>query len=271
MTKHNQQKTESRKPKTVLSLAIAILLTFPAFAQDLSLYQKHLYISNGDTLPYRLLLPENYDAAKKYPLIFFMHGAGERGNDNEKQLVHGAKLFLREDVRKDYPAIVVFPQCAQNSFWSNVAFSQANGKRTFNFLAEGEPTKAMALAQGLLYQLLNAYPIKKKQVYTGGLSMGGMGTFELVRRNPKIFAAAIPICGGGNTTTAKQLKKTDWWIFHGAKDDVVPPALSQEMYDALLNVKAKAKFTLYPDANHNSWDAAFAEKDFLPWLFAQKR
>ena len=101
--------------------------------------------------------------------------------------------------------------------------------------------------------------------------MGGMGTFELVRRKPKLFAAAFPICGGGNISTAKKLKKTHWWIFHGSKDDVVPPELSKEMADGLKKVGADVKLTLYPDANHNSWDPAFAEKDLLPWLFSHKK
>lgn len=258
--------------KKVLALGIITIFYLPVFTQDLSLYEKHIFISNGDTLPYRLLLPQNYDSTKKYTLVFFLHGAGERGNDNEKQLTHGATLFLREDVRKDYPAIVVFPQCPQNSFWSNVAISQDNeGKRKFEFSAGGDPTKAMLLAQGLLDQSLSKYRIRKKQVYVAGLSMGGMGTFELVRRNPGLFAAAVPICGGANTATAEQLKKTSWWIFHGAKDDVVPPVLSRQMYEALLKVGAVAKFTLYPEADHNSWDLAFAEKELLPWLFSRQR
>lgn len=258
--------------KKLVAIGIIIIFYFPVFTQDLSLFEKHFFISNGDTLPYRLLLPGNYDDTKKYPLVIFLHGSGERGSDNEKQLVHGAKLFLREDVRRDYPALVVFPQCPQNSFWSNVAFNQdKDGKRKLSFLAEGEPTKAMALAQGLINQLLTSYPIKKKQVYVAGISMGGMGTFELVRRNPALFAAAIPICGGANTATAAQMKKTNWWIFHGAKDNVVPLALSQEMYDALLKEKSKAKLTIYPDADHNSWDPAFSESEFMSWLFSQKR
>ncbi len=240
-------------------------------AQDLNLYQKKLYINGNDTMPYRLLLPDNYDASKKYPLIFFLHGAGERGSDNEKQLVHGAKLFLKEEVRKKFPAIIVFPQCAANSFWSNVDFKIDNGKRTFSFQENGEPTIAMKLAQELLINIMKTYTVAKKQVYVGGLSMGGMGTFEIVRRNPKLFAAAIPICGGGNTSTASSLKKTKWWVFHGGKDDVVPPKLSEDMVNALKDVKTSVKFTLYPDANHNSWDSAFAEPELLSWLFAQKR
>jgi predicted peptidase len=166
---------------------------------------------------------------------------------------------------------VVFPQCPQNSFWSNVDFKMENGKREFAFKTEGEPTIALKLAQELLYSLIKEYPVNKKQIYTGGLSMGGMGTFEIVRRNPKLFAAAFPICGGANPTTAPQLKKVKWWVFHGAKDDVVPPALSEQMVAALKTVKASVKFTLYPEANHNSWDAAFAEPDLLSWLFAQRK
>ena len=251
---------------------LLLVLILPAlFAQDLTQYEKKYFVVGKDSLPYRLLLPVNYDATKKYPLVYFLHGAGERGNDNEKQLVHGGKLFLKEAIRRDYPAIVVFPQCPQNSFWSNVAFNLEDGKRQFDFPVGGTPTPAMVLAQELLKEVLSGYPIEKKQVYIGGLSMGGMGTFELVRRSPGVFAAAIPICGGANPAIAPGLKKTNWWIFHGAKDDVVPPALSQQMYDALTRVKAKADLTIYPEANHNSWDAAFAEPELLPWLFAQKR
>lgn len=257
--------------KKFIGLVVLISLSVITTAQDLNLFQKKQFISGNDTLPYRLLLPENYEASKKYPLVFFLHGAGERGNDNEKQLVHGAKLFLKEEVRRDYPAIVVFPQCPQNSFWSNVDFRMENGKRVFGFKAQGEPTIAMKLAQELLYSIIKDYPVNKRQVYAGGLSMGGMGTFEIVRRNPRLFAAAFPICGGGEPTTASVMKKTKWWVFHGGKDDVVPPELSEKMVDALKAAKAAVKFTLYPEANHNSWDPAFAEPELLSWLFKQKK
>jgi predicted peptidase len=259
--------------KKILFIITCLLL--PAIllkAQITSVFEKHWFIQNGDSLPYRLLLPENYDASKKYPLIFFMHGAGERGNDNELQLVHGAKLFLKEEVRKNYPAIVVFPQCPQNSFWSNVSFkADDNGKRSFVFKADAAPTIAMKLANALLHQLLQQYQVQKKQVYIGGLSMGGMGTFEMVYRNPKLFAAAVPICGGGDAAIAKKVRKTKWWVFHGAKDDVVLPLYSEAMVAALKAAKASVKYTLYPDANHNSWDAAFAEPELLSWLFAQHK
>ena len=257
--------------RKIFFIAIAILSFQQSWSQDLNQYEKHWFIQKGDTLPYRLLLPENYNASKKYPLVFFLHGAGERGNNNELQLVHGAKLFLKENVRKNFPAIIVFPQCPANSFWSNVDFKMENGKRIFSFQEAGEPTIAMKLAQELLMTLLKNYPITKKQIYVGGLSMGGMGTFEIVRRNPKIFAAAFPICGGANVATASTLKKIKWWVFHGGKDDVVPPKLSEDMVEAMKKEKATVKFTLYPNANHNSWDPAFAEPELLPWLFAQRK
>jgi predicted peptidase len=238
-------------------------------AQDLSLYQKKWFVQNNDSLPYRLLLPQNFQSSKRYPLILVLHGAGERGADNEKQLKYGATLFLNDTVRKEFPAIVVFPQCAENSYWSNVKItSDSTGKRLFNFQTDGEPTTAMRLLQRLVTSLTDNYPIDRKRIYVGGLSMGGMGTFELVRRNPLTFAAAFPICGGANPQTAGKLNKTAWWVFHGAKDDIVPPYLSQQMVEALKKQKAEVLFRLYPEANHNSWDSAFAEKDLLPWLFS---
>lgn len=258
--------------KIYLFLVITVFSFTNSSSQDLSLYQKKWMVQNSDTLPYRLLLPKDYDSTKKYPVIFFLHGAGERGNDNQKQLVHGAKLFLKEDVRDNYKAIVVFPQCPTNNYWGNLLRTHDDkGKRTFDFLEDGPPGRYMVLLQELVTYMLDNYPSKKEQVYVGGLSMGGMGTFELVKRMPKTFAAAFPICGGANPATAPKLKKTSWWVFHGAKDDVVPPHHSEDMVTALKKDGAKVKFNLYPNANHNSWDSAFAEPELLSWLFSCKR
>jgi predicted peptidase len=241
-------------------------------AQNLSLYQKKWMVQGGDTLPYRILFPEGYDSTVKYPVIFFLHGAGERGRDNEKQLTHGAKLFLKEEVRENYPAIVIFPQCPVDDYWGNLLRMHGDSdKRTFYFLEEGLPGRHMLLLQQLVLYILEKYPCKMDQIYAGGLSMGGMGTFELVKRMQRFFAAAFPICGGANPATAKSMKKVKWWVFHGAKDDVVPPYHSEVMVDALKKAGAKVKFTLYPNANHNSWDSAFAEPELLSWLFSQRK
>ncbi len=237
---------------------------------QIELYQKHWFVKNADTLPYRLLLPENYDPNRSYPLVLFLHGAGERGNDNEAQLKHGGSLFLQDSIRKKYPAIVIIPQCPANSFWSNVdiLLDTITKKRSFNFKTGGRPTIAMKLLQEMLVDLESKYKIDEHRRYIGGLSMGAMGTYELVRRKPKYFAGAIAICGGAHTKTAKHLTKTSWWIFHGKKDDVVPFHFSEDIANALKQEGAVVKFTAYPDANHNSWDNTFAVKDLFPWLFS---
>jgi len=257
--------------KTAFSLFL-IVIGFISHAQDFSAYQKKWIVQGSDTMPYRLLLPENYDATKTYPVIFFLHGSGERGNDNEKQLTHGASLFLKPELRKKFPVIVIFPQCAGAGYWSNVlrTFDQEQ-KITYNFIAGGEPTADMLMLQQLVKYILIMYPVKKDQVYVGGLSMGGMGTYELVRRMPGIFAAAFPICGGAVPSTATAMKEVKWWIFHGGKDDVVDASFSHKIVSALLKEKSIVKFTFYPEANHNSWDSAFAEPGLLAWLFAQHR
>lgn len=252
---------------------IFILLIFVGFAsksQDQSLFEKKWLVQGGDTLPYRVLFPLNYDSTKQYPVVFFLHGSGERGRDNERQLVHGSKLFLRDDVRSQFPAIIIFPQCPATDYWANVLRVHDANSRKFYFLEDGPPNRCMVLLQELVKFVLHNYMVKKDQVYVGGLSMGGMGTFELVKRMPGIFAAAFPICGGANPATADRMKKVNWWIFHGGKDDVVPPYHSEKMVIALKKSGANVTFTLYPGANHNSWDSAFAEPGLLPWLFSQK-
>ncbi len=258
------------KNKSIFFLAFLILHTLFATAQNFSAYLKLNFINGKDTLPYRLLLPENYDDSKMYPLILFLHGAGERGNDNELQLSHGGEYFLRDSIRKKYPAIVIFPQCKQESFWSNVKRDTSKrGEARLIFQTGGNPTTAMDLLQQLIKKISKDYRIQKKQIYVGGLSMGGMGTFEIVYRNPNLFAAAFPMCGGADVGSATKFKKTNWWIFHGAKDDVVLPAFSQRIVTALQNINAIVKFTLYPEANHNCWDSAFAEPELMSWLFSK--
>ncbi|MGB5820161.1 MAG: prolyl oligopeptidase family serine peptidase [Saonia sp.] len=259
--------------KYFILFIILAMESFLVMAQQDTIYKKELFIEQQDTLAYRMLWPVNFDAKKQYPLVLFLHGAGERGNDNEKQLVHGSSLFASHENRKKFPAIVVFPQCPTNSFWSNTIVDRSKrGMERLVFQNGGEPTKPMALVLKLMDSLSAKTYIKKDQVYVAGLSMGGMGTFEILSRNPDMFAAAISICGGGNEEAAsKYAKKVPIWVFHGAKDEVVHPNFSIKMVSAILKTGGYPKFTLYDDANHNSWDPAFAEPDFLSWLFSKKR
>ena len=243
----------------------------PLSAQDISAFESKQLVHRGDTLPYQILYPEGYDAKEKYPVLFFLHGAGERGNDNEKQLVHGASLFLTDSVRLNFPAIVVFPQCPSNSFWSNVNFQQVNGQREFHFSTGGNPTVAMRLLLKLIDGVVKREAVDKQRIYVGGLSMGGMGTYEALRRKPKLFAAAFAICGGDNTANVAKYSHVPLWIFHGEQDDVVPVTHSKVIVEELKRLGVNPKHTFYPEANHNSWDPAFAEPDFLPWLFSQQK
>ena len=254
------------------ALLIAILcMSGGMLAQDFSKFEKRWFLHDGDSLPYRLLLPEDFKTGEKYPMVLFLHGSGERGADNEKQLTHGAALFLNDSVRKAFPAVVVFPQCGEGSSWAKIAIEGEWGNRQFTFFENAEPTTEMLLLEGLLKQLRQSYPIKKNALYVGGLSMGGFGTFELVNRNPGLFAAAFPICGGANPSIAHRLKRVDWWIFHGGADDVVPSKYSTQMVEALKAKRANVTYSLYPAVKHNSWEYAFKEPNLLPWLFSKSK
>lgn len=239
-----------------------------AKSQDLSMYKKDVLTYKKGNLPYRVLLPKNYNPSVKYPLILFLHGSGERGNDNEAQLVHGANLFLKESVRRDYPAIVVFPQLAKDHLWSSFE-SNNTSPRLFNYPEKPGKVIHQELLKALIKKLKNQFNLDSNRFYVGGLSLGGMGTFEIVYNNPKLFAAAFPICGGANAKIAKRISNPSWWIFHGAKDRVVPPEYSQQMYDALKQNGADVKLTLYPNVEHDSWTNTFAEPDLLKWLFSK--
>jgi predicted peptidase len=249
-----------------------LLLVSVTFAQDLSLYQKKEYsYAEGKVLPYRILYPENYDKTKKYPLVLFLHGAGERGNDNEKQLVHGSKLFLDAENRKKFPAIVIFPQCPFNSFWASIKVDTTVQPRRLAFDYTNEAHWALIAANELVQKVTSEEAVDLKRIYVAGLSMGGMGTFESVYRYPNLYAAALPICGGADLNSYnKWTGKTPFWIFHGDADPVVTVKLSRDANEKLKSIKAKVKYTEYPGVNHNSWDSAFAEPDFLKWMFQQK-
>ncbi|MBU2045961.1 MAG: phospholipase, partial [Bacteroidetes bacterium] len=176
-------------------------------------FVKTSFVMNGDTLPVRILYPENFDPAKKYPLMLFLHGRGESGNDNEKQLVHGSKMFLDPAFRKKYQAVVVFPQCGNDSYWSNVHITTDDkGKRSFSFQKGGKPTVAMKLLLGYLEQLEDLNYLDHDRFYVGGLSMGGMGTYELLRRERRTFAAAFAICGGDNVKNVKKYDQIPLWL-----------------------------------------------------------
>ncbi|MGQ8334993.1 dienelactone hydrolase family protein [Sunxiuqinia sp. A32] len=260
--------------KTIF-LAFTLLLfigsSFKSWSQSAELleaYQANNFISEkGDTLPYRILYPEGYAAnnKEKYPLILFLHGVGERGSDNAKQLVHIGSFFTKPDVRKNYPAIVVFPQCPESSMW-------ADYRRILKQEDKDPPTAAMSLLLGLHKQLTKNSKVDKSRQYLMGLSMGGFGTYDMLSRLPKTFAAAVPICGGGYTQDVpKYASFTAMWIAHGASDNVVPVENSRRMVEALRKLKADVRYTEFPGVGHNSWDATFKIPELMPWVFEKTK
>ncbi len=259
--------------KSLLYLALLFLFiqSHQVFSQG---FEKACFVHHGDTLRYRILWPNNFEVEKTYPLVLFLHGAGERGNDNEKQLVHGSALFTDSTNRADFQAVFVFPQCNKDDYWAKVEFTKSeNGKRNFHYKPnDNPPTQALSLVISLIDSLLLEKWLDKSRIYVGGLSMGGMGTFELLYRKPETFAAAFPICGGGDPATAVAFAKdVAIWVFHGEVDSVVPVSHSQTMVNAIKEAEGNPRFTVYPGVDHNSWDNVFAEKELLPWLFSQHK
>lgn len=262
--------------KVFRPLAFIIILVFPMLvaAQKNQAFDRGSFALKGDTMPYRILFPLDFNPAKKYPMILVLHGAGERGNDNEAQLKYGTKLFLNDSIRDKYPAIVVYPQCPAEGYWSNVhiQIDSATRKDKFIFQSDAPPTPAMTMLLGLVDAFLDKPYVDRHRVYVGGLSMGGMGTFEIIGRRPNLFAAAFAICGGDNTLNAKKYaKKVPIWIFHGEKDSIVPYTHSESMVTAIKDAGGDPRYTLYMNDDHDSWDDAFKEPDLIPWLFSNHK
>ena len=255
--------------------AFSILLCwhFVVNAQDKDLFEKQLFILGEDTLRCRILTPVNYSPSKKYPLVVFLHGSGEKGNDNEKQLTWGADIFLDSLNRSRYPAIILFPQCPVNESWANTIRTEIKDSLGgFRLDTLARPKKTTQLLLNFIDTLAASGGIDKNRIYIGGLSMGGFGTFEILWRRPDLFAAAIVICGGGTPEkVSRYAPKLPIWVFHGDADAIVPVSNSRIMVTALKSAKMTVTYTEYPGVNHDSWKNAFAEPKLMDWIFSQKK
>jgi predicted peptidase len=248
--------------KTLLSfLFFTCCLLLSAMAQkDSTAFLKLRYVEGRDTLPYRLLKPRNVNGSTTYPLVIFLHGAGERGNDNEKNIKHIKDAFTNNGNRMKFPCFVVAPQCSEKLKWIEA----------YNTALSAKPAKPMQQFINLLENILKEYPIDKSRIYITGVSMGGYGTWDLIARYPNKFAAAVPICGGGDENTASKIKHIPIWAFHGAIDDTVPPEKSRSMIKALQNAGGSPGYTEYPDVGHPSWVHAYKDPFLMIWMFRQK-
>lgn len=200
------------------------------------------------TLKYLLFIPEQYNPrGPALPLMVFLHGAGERGDNLEKIKFHGPPKIVQS--KKDFPFVVVSPQCPKDQWW---------------------PSMTQEL-NALLDDILARYKVDSNRVYLTGLSMGGYGSWEWGCANPDRFAAIAPICGSGQRWRACSLKNTPVWVFHGARDQVVPLQRSEEMVNALKKCQGNVKFTVYPQAGHDSWTETYDNPELYKWFLSHKK
>lgn len=248
----------------------ALTLSLAVTARE---YEKKVFKSSvtGEELLYRQLSPENGAKKGKYPVVLFLHGAGERGSDNEAQLTHGSGLFLNPAVAEKYPSYVVFPQCPNGTTW---AYDKAPSWSTspYNLPLDAPESSMMKLLVEFLGDFLATHPdADASRVYVMGLSMGGIGTFDITSRHPGLFAAAVPMCGCVNPGKMASAKSVKFSIYHGDKDGVVPVEGSREAYKALKAAGAKVRYTEFVGCNHGCWDPALNDPGLLPWLFKQHK
>lgn len=224
---------------------LAGLSTLPARGQSQSenLFEKD--ITSKARIKYLLFLPADYGKTdKQWPLMLFLHGSGESGDDLSKVKAHGPAKIV--ETKKDFPFILVSPQSSGRGWNPEVL-------------------------NALLDDIVAKYKVDKDRIYLTGLSMGGYGTWALGAAHPERFAALVPICGGGNPADAPKLKDIPIWVFHGGKDNTVPLAQSERMVKALKDVGGNVQFTVYPEAGHDSWTETYNNPKLYEWLLEQKR
>lgn len=228
-------------------------------------FQKKLFMgSAGDTLPYRIFIPPKAPAGK-VPLVIFLHGSGERGKDNEKQLRNGVMQFIADRNQKKYPCYVVVPQCPEGKRWVETDFRLPYSR---------QPEKIslpLRLVKQLTDSLVEFLPVDPSRIYITGLSMGGFGTWDLITRFPDYYAAAVPVCGGGDDSLAFKLTAVPVWAFHGLLDDVVMPSRTENMVNGIRKSGGTPRCTLYPDLGHACWEETYADPELFQWLFSRKK
>jgi pimeloyl-ACP methyl ester carboxylesterase len=221
-------------------------------------FEARTYVSSdGDTLRYRLMIPLKYDSATRYPLVICLHGSSGSGTDNVKQVITSlpALMLSAYDIRMKYPAFLFVPQCPPKAGWGGI---------------DGQ-TSVDSLVFETIDALEKEFHVDVRRRYVAGNSMGGYGAWYFASTRPQMFAAAIPICGGGDPELARNLVDVPVWAFHGADDRNVPVSGSRDMIRAIKHAGGDPRYTEYPDEGHNIGDKVKATPDLLPWLFGQKR
>jgi predicted peptidase len=252
-------------------LAATLGAPWTASAADLADFQARSHkMGASKSIVYRLFVPKNYQAGKKYPLMLTLHGAGERGTDNAAQLLHEFNnKWGADSIQAIEPLFVVAPQCPKDSQWVNTPW--AKGSYDMDLVAMSEPMKSVV---GILDSLEREFNIDKSRVYVSGISMGGYGTWYIASKYPERFAAAVPVCGGADPKKAPAISMLPIWTFHAEDDGVVPVAGTREIVAALKTAGSTVKYTEYPKAmgiNHGSWAPAGKNPELVKWVFSQAK
>lgn len=233
----------------LLLLIITIVLNFTGCSSEAIINEGSGVLTNQQftgvfqkavSLKYLLYLPKNYENLDKHPLLLFLHGAGERGDNLELVKTHGPAKLIKQG--KEFPFIIVSPQCPLNQRWN-----------VDDLIA-------------LLDEVIKKYNVDENRIYVTGLSMGGNGTWKLAAEIPNRLAAIVPICGWGDPFAAMLSGKLPVWVFHGAKDQVVPISSSEMMVETMKRLGAEVKFTVYPEANHDAWTETYNNPEVYEWL-----
>lgn len=270
---------------------VTTLLTMMSFAlapeipeEIVQRFSAHeLSYTGGDyhdhAFPYRLLTPEKVEPGKKYPLVLFLHGAGERGDDNRIQLLYLPTWMSEADYRGRFPCYLLAPQCPKAKWWFDAKRAFGRPKADADATAQpADPPGAAPLSDELqavsrmLDEALAKHPIDPDRVYLTGLSMGGFGSWALAAAQSERFAAMAPICGGGDAGTAGKLTQLPIWVVHGGADPVVPVARSRAMVEAVKLAGGNVQYHELEGVGHDSWTPAYRDPaGLLKWLFEQRR
>ena len=230
-------------------------------------FQFKVYENDGHVLPYRFYEPETMKKGEKYPLVIFLHGAGERGFNNRTQFMRFAPTLFWQK----YPCFVIAPECPERvagkpnaeSVWVDTPFGATAHQMS------KKPTWPMQLAMELIKKVIKENNIDKHRIYITGLSMGGFATWEILQREASLFAAAVPVCGGGDPAYAAKMVNLPLWIFHGDSDKTVPVNRSRDMLTAIEKAGGHPKYTEYPGVGHDAWTPTYGNPEVWDWMFAQ--
>ena len=244
-----------------MRLALLMLLTaLPCAGQDVvDGFIGRIYRSGPQSMPYRLFVPPGYKQDTQYPLVLWLHGAGGAGTDNRAQIsadqILGTHTWTKPQNQTKYPTFVLVPQSPTN--WVSSGIDRLS------------PELSMALS--ILDAVRAEFKIDPGRIYVAGQSDGGIGTWNVIVQRPNLFAAAIPLCGGGDSSRVSRIAKMPIWAFHGGRDKVISAAESRKMINALNKAGGHPRYTEYGNVAHDVWTRAFAEPELVDWLFGQRR